>query len=65
MEAEVLEGAWKTINSYKPVLWVEVLKADKNAITKSLQEIGYECFLFGMNLLAIHTEDKILPLLKS
>jgi FkbM family methyltransferase len=64
MESEVLEGAWKTIKSYKPVLWVEVLKSDQNAIVSLLQGAGYECCIFGMNLLAVHKEDKILPLLK-
>lgn len=65
MESEVLEGAKNTIRSHKPVLWVEVLKSDQKEIITSLQEMGYECFLFGMNLLAINLEDRILPFLKA
>jgi FkbM family methyltransferase len=65
MESQVLKGAKKTISSCKPMLWVEVLKSDQKEIVSSLQETGYECFLFGMNVFAVHSQDKILPLLKA
>lgn len=65
MEVEVLEGARDTIRFYKPVLWIEVLKSDQQKIVSMLHESNYECFLFGMNLLAINVEDGILPLLKT
>jgi len=63
MEEEVLEGAWKTITTFQPVLCIEIIKSDRKAIIKKIQEIGYQCFDFGGNILAIHEKDEILPLI--
>lgn len=63
MEAEVIEGAWATINTHKPVLCIEIIKSDRNAIIKKINEIGYKCLDFGGNILAINEKDALSSLI--
>jgi len=44
----------------KPILFVEVLKSNTDAIHKKLSSLGYEIFPLGMNTLAVHKEDPTL-----
>jgi hypothetical protein len=60
MEEAVLEGAKVTIDKSKPILFIEVLKSNPDAIHKNLSALGYEIFPMGMNSLAVHKEDPTL-----
>lgn len=62
MELEVLKGAENTIAHCKPVLVIEVIKSDKEAIKMCLKE--YEFFDFGMNLLCISKSSPLLHHIK-
>jgi hypothetical protein len=64
MEAEALDGARETIQRCKPILFVEVIKSDKDAITAALRNAGYVVLPNGMNILAIHKTDKTLENVK-
>jgi hypothetical protein len=57
MEAEALDGARETIERCKPVLFIEVIKSDKDAISEALRGAGYVVLPHGMNILAIHKDD--------
>jgi hypothetical protein len=58
MEAEALDGARETITRCKPILFVETIKSDKAAISAALKTEGYIVLPNGMNILAIHKDDK-------
>lgn len=60
MEVEVLDGAANTILQHRPIVFVETIKSDKNAISTRLLSSGYRIFDVGMNFLAIHTQDRCL-----
>lgn len=57
METEALQGAAETIARCKPILFVETVKSDKNAIAAALTNEGYVVLPNGMNVLAIHKDD--------
>jgi FkbM family methyltransferase len=59
MEAEVLAGAATTLAQARPVLLVEVIKADKEAITGRLSAAGYRLFHIGLNVMAVHEDDPV------
>lgn len=59
MEEEVLAGAMETIKRCKPVLFIEVLKSDQNAIAKTLNALGYKFFPHGINVVALHDSDPV------
>lgn len=60
MEAEALQGAAETIARCKPILFVETIKSDKNAIVAALRNEGYRVLPNGMNIIAVHETDKTL-----
>jgi FkbM family methyltransferase len=60
MEEAVLEGAKVTIEELNPIIFVEILKSNPDAIHKKLSSLGYEIFPMGMNSLAVHKEDPTL-----
>jgi FkbM family methyltransferase len=60
MEAEALQGAVETIRRCKPILFVETVKSDKKVIAAALRNEGYTILPNGMNLLAVHKDDKTL-----
>jgi len=60
MEAEALDGARATIERCKPVLFIETIKSDKDAIVGALQGEGYVVLPNGMNIIAIHKDDPTL-----
>lgn len=60
MEAEALDGARETIERCKPILFVETIKSDKDAIGAALKGAGYRVMPNGMNILAIHESDPTL-----
>lgn len=64
MEEEVLEGASNSIAEHKPVMLIEVIKSNKNKLFKYVVDRGYKIFEIGINVLAVHKDDKILNHLK-
>lgn len=60
MEEEVLGGARQTLQDLRPVLSVEILKSDEPAIRGWLDQLGYQCFPAGLNLIAVHASDPVL-----
>lgn len=60
MEMDVLLGAQNSIAQYKPILQIEVLKTNPQAIMDFLAQRGYRFFQFDINLLAVHENDPTL-----
>jgi FkbM family methyltransferase len=60
MELEALEGADKTIKSTRPILLIEKIKTNAEQLHGWLAERGYVLREVGINLLAIHSDDKTL-----
>lgn len=59
MEAEVLEGAREAITRHKPIVLMEVIKSDREALDRTLASYGYVRHYLGLNVLAIHQSDII------
>jgi FkbM family methyltransferase len=59
MELVVLQGAAKSIAKSKPILLVETIKTDENALRQVLQQFGYQIVKMGQNFLAVHSTDKV------
>jgi FkbM family methyltransferase len=57
MELEVIEGAAKCIAEKRPIMFVEALKTDANALRARLEGFGYSVFPAGMNVIAFHRDD--------
>lgn len=57
MEMEVMEGARKTIDLHHPILVVENIKTDAEALDKYLDRYGYRRFRAELNIVAIHPTD--------
>ncbi len=64
MESEALDGAKDTIERCKPILFIEVIKSDKDAISEALRGAGYVVLPHGMNVLAVHKDDPTLQNIK-
>jgi FkbM family methyltransferase len=58
MELDVLAGGARCIGDLRPILLVEMLKADKDKLRTRLEEFGYSVFPRGITFLAIHRDDK-------
>ena len=65
MEADVLAGAANCIDTLRPILFVETLKSDKNAIAGWLANRGYITHDIGFNFFAIHASDRCLASIKT
>jgi FkbM family methyltransferase len=57
MEMEALAGARNTIAAHKPMMLIEGIKTDIEALKAYLTEMGYRFFAFGINVIAIHNAD--------
>ena len=64
MELEVLAGATRCINERRPILLVEALKTDANALHSWLENQGYAVFPSGLNFLATRKDDKCMESIK-
>jgi len=64
MEVEALEGAQQIIANNRPILLVEQIKSDREALRAWMAERGYHVVDAGMNLLAIHKTDESLSQLQ-
>jgi FkbM family methyltransferase len=60
MELEALAGAAASLARCRPVVIVESLKSDARRLREILESHGYRVFAAGLNLLAIHGEDRTL-----
>jgi FkbM family methyltransferase len=58
MELDVLAGAAQCIAERRPIVLVEVLKTDANALRAWLENLGYLAYPVGLNFIAIHKDDK-------
>lgn len=58
MEIEVLEGARALIASQRPIVIAEYLKTDRQRLTGMLSGWGYRQFTLGLNVLAVHENDR-------
>ena len=61
MELEALAGAAESIAQRRPVLLVESIKTDAAALREWLAARDYVIFPAGLNLLAVHRSDPIMP----
>jgi FkbM family methyltransferase len=57
MESDVLDGAKATLEKCLPIIIVERIKSQQQAITQALASYGYEWFAFELNYLAVHPSD--------
>jgi len=64
MEMDVLNGAKVSIGNHHPILFIEIIKANRSMIEEFLISNGYTLFLLNMNLLAIHQNDPVLNTIK-
>lgn len=60
MELEVLAGARRTIDRHLPIILVEHLKTNKDALEAVLDSHGYRHFQAGLNTIAVHASDPTL-----
>ena len=60
MELEALAGAEKTITSRRPILLVERIKTSAEQLHRWFGDRGYVLRDAGINILAIHSDDKTL-----
>ena len=56
MELDALAGSVNCIDSYHPILLVEMAKIDKDKLRAWLENVGYSVLTSGMNFLAIHKD---------
>jgi hypothetical protein len=60
-EIEIIAAAsLNSLGSRQPILLIETIKCDKNALRAALQQLGYIAIEAGMNFLAVHNADKCL-----
>ncbi len=64
MEPEVLAGAAASIGRLRPILFVEMVKTDRDALRSWFERLGYTVLHTAMNFLAIHNDDKCLAHVK-
>ena len=53
MEGEVLAGAMQTIRTHHPLIYLEYLKGDKQALGRELQQAGYVLFDVSENFICV------------
>lgn len=59
MELDVLEGAEQTIARCKPLMTIEIIKTDKDAVSAFLERHHYRMYPLGINMLAVHETHAI------
>jgi FkbM family methyltransferase len=64
MEMEALTGAAESIAQSKPAMLIESIKTDAAALRDWLTARDYTTFPVGINILAVHKSDPILPHIK-
>jgi len=61
MEMEALTGADESVARHRPVMLIELIKTDSEALHQWLERHDYVVFKIGINFLAVHKSDHILP----
>jgi hypothetical protein len=56
MELQVLEGATETITRNRPVMYIEFVKSDRDALEAKITAWGYDIHVNGMNFLCVPQE---------
>jgi len=64
MEVEALDGAARTIARCRPILLIEAIKSDEDALAARLATSGHRPFRVGINILALHAADPVLERVK-
>jgi len=64
MELEVLEGARQSIERHHPIMIIETIKSDEQALRRVLTDCGYRIYIFGINLVAIHADDPTIAIVR-
>jgi FkbM family methyltransferase len=64
MELDVLAGGARCIGANHPIILVEALKTDANALRRQLESFGYVVIPSGMNFVAVHNADRCLEDIK-
>ncbi len=64
MEVEALDGAARTIARCRPILLIEAIKSDEDALAARLAASGHRPFRVGINILALHAADPVLERVK-
>lgn len=59
MELEVLNGARKLLKKSRPVMLIEQIKTDRGQLEQFLKDAGYQHYMVGLNVLAVHKTDKM------
>jgi FkbM family methyltransferase len=57
MEAEAIIGAQGVLARHKPIIHMETIKIDRDAMIASLESLGYLSMAMGANTLFIHNTD--------
>jgi FkbM family methyltransferase len=57
MEAEALEGARRSIETLRPIMLVEHIKAQGSELQALIESLGYHCIMTPTNILAVHRSD--------
>ena len=57
MELDALKGARKTLETFKPILLVEHIKAPPGVLEAHLEGLGYHIIMTPINILAVHQDD--------
>jgi FkbM family methyltransferase len=61
MELEALQGAARTIETFKPIMLVEHIKAEPGSLQAFLEPRGYRCIMTPLNIVAVHKDDPCSP----
>jgi FkbM family methyltransferase len=64
MELEVLEGARDSIGKHHPIMVIEKIKTDEQALRQLLTDAGYRIFESGINLIGVHPDDPTAELVR-
>jgi FkbM family methyltransferase len=61
MEVKVVNGARRTIERFRPLIFAEVIKTDAERLRADLVAMGYHIMRIGHDILAVHKEDPLYP----
>jgi len=64
MELEVLDGARQSIERHHPIMVIERIKTDETSLRRILAGADYRTFNSGMNIVAIHSGDPTLEIVR-
>lgn len=56
MEMQILQGAMQTIRRCRPVIFIEVIKSDYEALRQAILQLDYAVYLCGINFLCLPSE---------